>query len=395
LSFCVVNDHLPKKSAVARMNSGGYTELYYYVLSRMSFKLKTTIALLAAVCFSSSLALAGTYHMRIPLRTLSVAPATGTGTATGPGTSTGTDPSTGSGGTVGTGIGGSESVGGLGSGPAVEVPPPVQPISTGYTTAGTYYVTVPDGYTSMSVKLWGAGGGGTRYTSGGTGTISSGTGGGGGFTSGTLGVTPGMTFQVVVGSGGQQSAAPFYGGPGRGGGTYQGGGYSGIFLNSISQANALFVAGGGGGGGITISGGVCTGANSYLIAGGGGGLAGVSGSGAGGGTQTAGGTGGTKGSILQGGSSLNVHVDCGVSGGGGGGYFGGGGGSVSSNNTSGGSGGGGSSFAVASASNVTMEAGTKSSVPANSADPDRASAGQGGGAFGKAATPGNVIITFN
>jgi len=362
----------------------------------MSFKLKTTIALLAAVGLSSSLALANTYHMRIPLRTLAVAPAAGTGTPTGPGTSTGTDPSTGSGGTVGTGTGGSENVGGLGSGPAVEVPlPTVEPISTGYTTAGTYYVTVPAGYTTMFVKLWGAGGGGTRYTSGGTGTISSGTGGGGGFTSGTLAVTPGMTFQVVVGSSGQQSAAPFYGGPGRGGGTYQGGGYSGIFLNSISQANAMFIAGGGGGGGIVISGGVCTGTNSGSIAGGGGGVAGAAGSSGGGGTQSAGGSGGTKGGILQGGSSSNAHVDCGISGGGGGGYFGGGGGTVSSSYTSGGSGGGGSGFAIANATNVVMQAGTKTSVPANSTDPDRSSAGQGGGALGKAATPGNVIITFN
>jgi hypothetical protein len=365
----------------------------------MSHKLKAAIALLAAVGFSSTLALADTYHVRIPLRTLAVTPATSTGTPTGPGDTAGSGTPAGPNGSVGTGGTGSDTVGELGSGPAVEAPPPpppVEPISTGYTTAGTYYVTVPAGYTSMSVKMWGAGGGGTRYTSGGTATITSGTGGGGGFTSGTLAVTPGMTFQVVVGSSGAQSTAPFYGGPGRGNGSYKGGGYSGIFFNTISQANAAFIAGGGGGGGIVSSGGVCRGSSSNLIAGGGGGAVGTAGksSGGGGGSQSAGGSGRYPGTALQGGNSYSTHADCGDAGGGGGGYFGGGSGTASSSNTSGGSGGGGSGFATASATNVVMLAAGQSSAPANSADPSRANAGQGAGSD-KGATPGNVVITFN
>jgi hypothetical protein len=50
-------------------------------------------------------------------------------------------------------------------------------------------VTVPSGVTSATFNLIGAGGGGVTQ---GTGT---GTGGGGGFAKGTVGVTPGATFE--------------------------------------------------------------------------------------------------------------------------------------------------------------------------------------------------------
>src|SRR6056300_1186288 len=77
-------------------------------------------------------------------------------------------------------------------------------------TPGTY--TVGLGVTSMSVKMWGAGGGGGYYGNVGTGFVTGGTGGGGGFVSGTVAVTPGQSILVGVAEGGARPSQPTYNG---------------------------------------------------------------------------------------------------------------------------------------------------------------------------------------
>jgi hypothetical protein len=203
--------------------------------------------------------------------------------------------------------------------------------------------TAPVGITSVNVALRGAGGG---------------NGAAGGNVVGTMNVTPGQIYYLLVGGAGTASGgAGGYGGGGNGGIFFGlngggGGGYSGIFTGSTpSQGNALVIAGGGGGG------------NQGNGAGAGGGNTGVTApgvQGGGGGTQTAGGVGyilttGTSGSQLQGGNSYQGSA------GGGGGYWGGG---------TGIDGGGGSGFV-----------GGLSSVTTNS---------QGGGASGN----GSIAITI-
>ena len=120
-------------------------------------------------------------------------------------------------------------------------------------TNGDQTLSIPTGVTNILAKCWGAGG--AAGTAGGW-YIGS-PGGGGGFMSSVIPVTPGENLIVVVGRGGEPNAGTYgYGGGGRashngvdnryaGGG----GGYSGIFRTSITQANALIIAGGGGGGG--------------------------------------------------------------------------------------------------------------------------------------------------
>ena len=139
-------------------------------------------------------------------------------------------------------------------------------------------------------------------------------GGAGGLSQGTFTFLAGQTYTLVVGAGG--------------------GGYTGLFLGSVSQANAIIIAGGGGGG-----------ANDPAVGGAGGGTTGGNSGNAGprggfGGTQSAGGSGGgSSGSALAGGSGS-------TSGGaaGGGGYFGGGGGTPFNICCDDGAGGGGSGY---------------------------------------------------
>ena len=139
-------------------------------------------------------------------------------------------------------------------------------------------------------------------------------GGAGGLSQGTFTFLAGQTYTLVVGAGG--------------------GGYTGLFLGSVSQANAIIIAGGGGGG-----------ANDPAVGGAGGGTTGGNSGNAGprggfGGTQSAGGSGGgSSGSALAGGSGS-------TSGGaaGGGGYFGGGGGTPFNGCCADGAGGGGSGY---------------------------------------------------
>jgi hypothetical protein len=218
-----------------------------------------------------------------------------------------------------------------------------------YTGANQSFV-VPTGVNWIFVKLWGAGGGAGRAGGWGYGAD----GGGGGHTRGLFQVTPGQTIILVVGRGGTvvNGSTQSYGGGGtnnsNGDPAYSGhgGGYCGVFVSSVSQANALAIAGGGGGGGSSR-------AWFGNIGGGGGGLVAQRGSspydgkfsgGGGGGSQSSSGSGGSappgtnglSGSALQGGSpGVNSY-----GGGGGGGYFGGGGGGYSEQNTMAGGGGG-------------------------------------------------------
>lgn len=218
--------------------------------------------------------------------------------------------------------------------------------------------TVPSAVTSVTIHLIGAGGGGGR-----SGTASYG--GGGGYATAVLNVTPGQTFDVVVGGGGIRQCrsdvpllsnetarrnVSFGGGAsGNGSASYDcsfaaGGGRSAVRISGTSID--VVTAGGGGGGGYSGAGGA------------GGGLTGTSGGGTGGagGSQTVGGASaspepGVAGVQYAGGwagFSNSVENPASEGGGGGGGYFGGGGGGDN------GGGGGGSSFlgALTAASTV-------------------------------------------
>lgn len=274
---------------------------------------------------------------------------------------------------------------------------PCKPVVFSYTGANQSF-TVPAGVTSLDVKAWGAGGGGGR--------VDSVVGGAGGFTRGRLAVTPGDVLVVVVGEGGTRITA---GTSAAGGG--EGGGYSGVFAGTPSQATARFVAGGGGGGGYYND--ATWGSSGGNGGGGVGGDGGVVGSsyydsrGRGGG-PSAGGAGGcytsgwcgTNGAALQGGRGgiySGASVSAGSfgggggtgggsydSGGGGGGYWGGGGGA--NNAPLGGGGGSGFAGGAGVTNGMTLRAATPG-IPDGIGDPDYAS----GIAFGGyAATLANV-----
>lgn len=213
--------------------------------------------------------------------------------------------------------------------------------------------TVPSNVSTMSVYLWGAGGGGA-YITGGAG-FTSGSGGAGAMVQGVLAVTPGSTLYIVVGKAGvfsdvnNQPDALGGGGMGyydgsltgytgigtTGWGAGSGGGRSAIQFSSGGADQV--VAGGGGGGGVV---------NSGAANGGSGTFSGTANPGttSGGGTQSSGGTAGNSnagaGSSKLGGAGWTKITGFG-GGGGGGGYYGGGGGG----NPGGyGSGAGGSSY---------------------------------------------------
>ena len=233
--------------------------------------------------------------------------------------------------------------------------------------------TVPAGLSSIGVRMWAGGGGGFNSTYYGN----PGGGGSGGYTEGTVAVTGGSVFTVVVGEGGKvNGSSATFGGGGAGGkptgtalsGGSSGGGYSGLFSGStVSQTNARLMAGGGGGMSNGVSGGV--------FGPGGGGTNGranttdvndrgfqpaatLSGRG---GTQSAGGAAATTtgsgcatgtgaataGSALAGGKGADNGEG---GGGGGGGYYGGGGGrcQTSGPDPQNGPGGGGSGFILGS-----------------------------------------------
>jgi hypothetical protein len=166
----------------------------------------------------------------------------------------------------------------------------------------------------------------------------------------TFRVEAGVPYVVTAGRG------PGQGGNGDGGVGTWGGGYSGIFRQSVAQANALLIAAAAGGGPQDYPG-FGAGAGGYPL-----GAAGTGTNAPGGGTQIAGGANnggfesinGTNGSALQGGrgsdesSGTPTH---GGGGGGGGGWFGGGGGPGGGSVRGGG--GGGSSYVSQSVTSFT------------------------------------------
>jgi hypothetical protein len=259
----------------------------------------------------------------------------------------------------------------------------------------------PTGVTSITVKMWGAGGGAGSYGGWNCGY----TGGGGGFTTGRIAVTPGTTYYIVVGLGGQGGTASqlstCYGGGGRSCTSSDcrycgGGGGRSAFRNSANNAD-LMTAGGGGGGGAT------SGNNQYLHRGGaGGGATGQNGenqyNGAGyhgyGGTQSAGGAGGAgasrvgiAGSQYQGGYPGGAES---YGGGGGGGWYGGGGGSYHSYMSGGGGGSGYISGAGVSAATTTTG---NFDIPAGVSDPNYLP-GVGVGGRGSGGGNGMVVIIY-
>jgi hypothetical protein len=266
-------------------------------------------------------------------------------------------------------------------------------------TFGQYFLTCSENIT-MSVKMWGAGGG----------TSVSQLGGSGGYSSGTLIFLANQVYTLWVGQGGGGGGGATgtptrtaFGGGGRGlwgngntsGGEGGGGGLSGIFLgSSATQGNAIIIAGGGGGGGHNVSG---------QYGGAGGGLIGQDGqfntnsrAGKGGSQSSGGGTGSDTGgglqssmvgSALQGGSGYYDYNT-----GGGGGYFGGGVGSH--DGARGGAGGGGGSGYINSsivANGVTTTGNLN--TPANSGDSQRNGAGSPGPTAWSSGSNGIIILT--
>lgn len=209
----------------------------------------------------------------------------------------------------------------------------------------------------ITIQLWGAGGGGG--TPGGWSYGSPG--GGGGYVYGELEITKlvgkSLNFILQVGEGGLVNGSRVsYGGGGQANRTgsdnrygSNGGGYTGLFLNSITQTNCILLAGGGGGGGSSRagtgnfggSGGGLVGQDGYSLYDGKSLYAGIGGGQSAAGLQASSDSANTDfpaGALIGGTSRTN-----GYGGAGGGGYWGGSAGGYSESNTMGG-GGGGSSF---------------------------------------------------
>ncbi len=254
-----------------------------------------------------------------------------------------------------------------------------------YTGAAQTF-TQPAGCTKVTIKAWGAGGGGGYFTMGspyGDG------GGGGGYATGEFSLASGDTLGVYVGGVGVSGVSGGYNGGGKGGkvdGNWwggSGGGASDIRYGGSTLAYRILVAGGGGGGGHL---------EATTKGGGGGGLIGgvylMNGvTTATGGTQSSGGTGelpiGNAGTLGIGGSTPTSD-GIQFSGGGGGGYYGGGSGAYY------GAGGGSSYVGGVTGGSTTAASG---STPGNSADADRSGAGNGG-ALGAAGTAGRIVIYY-
>ena len=220
--------------------------------------------------------------------------------------------------------------------------------------AGTGWVQAGGGLTQFEVHLFGAGGGGGTVGGWSYGAE----GGGGGYTYAKItGLPSGSNLILQVGEGGPVNGGRLsYGGGGQANRTgsdnrygSNGGGYTGIFLGSVSQVNCVAIAGGGGGGGSSRAG-----TGNYGGAGGGttaqdgnspydgkSSYRGRGGTPTGGGAQPSSDASNTSfpaAALVGGTSPVN-----GYGGGGGGGYWGGSAGGYSESNTMGG-GGGGSSF---------------------------------------------------
>jgi uncharacterized repeat protein (TIGR01451 family) len=300
-----------------------------------------------------------------------------------------------------------------------------------------YIFTVPTNVAGpVAIKAWGGGGGGVNptYSSAQPG------GGAGGFAGGNLSVPGGTQLTIMVGGGGHTwrpgvSPGRTYGGGGSGGtgglagatplgqpGS-SGGGLSGVFVGSISAANAAVIAGGGGGSSPGADK-TATGSTTRPSVGGGGGINADSTVSGQSGTATAGGaaatasapapcpTAPTAGSQLLGGTGGGTPSgDTEGGGGGGGGWFGGGGGRcqlTGGSDPQNGPGGGGSSFiGGAGVSNgVTLAGGNAAIAATPGAAPNTgdshylagvAAGGSGGGGttgFGYGG-PGYVVVQYN
>lgn len=146
-----------------------------------------------------------------------------------------------------------------------------------YVTPGTYSWTAPANVTSVSVVCVGGGGGGHRYTQ-----YSRGGGGGGLGWKNSIPVTPGQSYTVVVGAGGNYSANGTATTATAGGDSYfidtatvagfggKPGAYN-VTVSSTLLAGGTYVGDGGGNGG--------SGGYGYVYAGGGGGAGGYTGDG--------------------------------------------------------------------------------------------------------------------
>ncbi len=257
------------------------------------------------------------------------------------------------------------------------------------TAPGEYTITVVTA-ASKVVKMWGAGG--APNSSGSTGW---GAGGAGGAATGTVQFNGGASYIIRVPQSGRNvaGAAPTLAyGAGNSGGVFNvgtagsGGGYAGIFLTSVSQANAILMAGGGGGGASSRGDGL-------------GGRQGTAGGGTSGqtiadyqaapGTQSAGGAaaGGsspTSGSALQGGNGSGGGA------GGGGGYYGGGGGGTQGDGGFGGAGGSGY-YNPTYVTSATLYTGS-TTTPGNSSDAQRPGTAGAGTTAGGTSSNGAIII---
>jgi hypothetical protein len=181
-----------------------------------------------------------------------------------------------------------------------------------YTTPGTYTWTCPSGVSSVQVRCWGGGEGGSN------GALSPGQGGvGGGYSINTsVAVTPGIGYPVTVGAGGTNSGSlnggnsefagnsatvAGYGGNVAGTNTYNGGsggasgtstgGGGGSSGGTGSNGNAGAAGNSGGAGGAAVTGGGAGGAGSSTSANG------INGSSPGGGGGGSSGVGGSQGGV--------------------------------------------------------------------------------------------------
>jgi hypothetical protein len=258
----------------------------------------------------------------------------------------------------------------------------------------------------LRAKLWGAGGNGGQPGGWNYGAAA----GGGGFVNATFSLPltyTGTNLILQVGQQGFGVGTPFQRGFGGGctadngpnsdnryGGG--GGGYTGIFLASVSQGNALAIAGGGGGGGSSRAG-------EGNVGGAGGGTTGADGTAAYdgnspyrgiGGTQSAGGPSPSprQAGALQGGAAWTNNYG----GGGGGGYYGGSGGGYAETNTMAGGGGGSGYVNPSFVSGPFTNAQGSGQTSGGSTDPQwPGSVGSGGPSNNGAGQNGFARITIN
>ncbi len=264
-------------------------------------------------------------------------------------------------------------------------PTPRPIIKQTFSYTGTLqYFTVPAGVKSITVKIWGAGGGQG--------------GGSGAFVTGNMAVTPGEVLNIFAGQGGQvklngtTSFAIRGGGSGNGDGVYAGGGGGG--RTYITNGSNITHGEAGAGGGGQFYGGGGGGVTAGLKGSDGGGSNGTGGMG---GTQSAGGSAGSGtpagigGSIYFGGNGATI---CG---GGGAGFYGGGGGSGKSNGGGGGSSytGGLTSVASADGKTQTQTADFSSTIlPGGSSDPDYVAGVGVGRGNNQAGGNGYIVISY-